>query len=87
MLAVSFSLEFSEIVLNKHRNPEEIKEGIPSASLKGASSFAVLMESIRPCSKSLSPPKRSNPHSLAQVESGLMWTPYPGNHNKYVIKQ
>ena len=57
MLEASCGLELSEWVLTEHRNPEETKEGMASASPKDASSSGLSTESVRiesrPCTKSL----------------------------------
>ena len=56
MLEASCSLELSEWVLSKHRNPKETEEGIAIIPSKDTSSSGVLTESVRiesrPCSES-----------------------------------
>ena len=56
MLEASCSLELSEMVVTNHRDHEEAKEGMTSASSKKHLIFDMLMESMRtesrPCSKS-----------------------------------
>ena len=56
MPGASCSLEVSEIVLTKWRNPEETEDVMASGSSKDVSNSGVLMESVRmeskPCSKS-----------------------------------
>ena len=47
MQGASSGLELSEIVLAKHRNPEETEEDTTSASSKDVSSSNVLTESVR----------------------------------------
>ena len=56
MLGASCSLELSERVLTKQRNPEETEDGMASGSSKEASNSGVSRELVRmeskPCSKS-----------------------------------
>ena len=54
MLGVSCSLEASEKVLAKQRNPEETEDVMASGSSKDVSNSGVLMESVRMESKSCS---------------------------------
>ena len=54
-LGARYSLELSEWIQTKHRNPEETEEGMASDSSKEASSSGVLTKftriELRPCSK------------------------------------
>ena len=91
MPEASCSLELLEMVLTKHRNPEETEEvSLTSESPKDASSSSVLMESVRmesrQCSKSSTTwSKRSNPNTLVQMGRRLVLTPCPGTQGKCVI--
>ena len=81
MKGVSYSLEVSEMVVTKCRNPNETDEGTPPGSSNDASNSNVSMESLRmgsrPCSKSATGPERNKLLTYVQAGSGLLKTPCP----------
>ena len=86
MLGASCSLKVSEMILTKHRNPDDTDKRSSSGSSNKTSSSSVLTVSEDGI-LCLPGPERNDPHTLVQAGSGLVMTPYLWNQDKYVNEQ